>query len=91
MSAPQTSETVQWRGAIIGAAFFFALSLLVRFYVLDYPPALLRLAAAFTLAGALVGHLGMRTTSCIVGPVFGMALLLLVGAIVLLGRRRARD
>jgi peroxiredoxin len=82
MNAPPTSEPVQWRGAIIGATLFFALSLLLRYFALAYPPSLLWLGGAFALAGALVGHLGMRTTSCIVGPALGMALGLFVGAIV---------
>ena len=82
MNAPPTSERVQWRGAIIGAVLFFALSVLLRYYGLTYPPGLLWLGSAFALAGALVGHLGMRTTSSIVGPVLGMALGLFVGAII---------
>ena len=82
MNSPPTSETMQWRGIIIGALLFFALSLLLRYYALSYPPGLLWLGGAFALAGALVGHLGMRTTSCIVGPALGMALGLFVGAIV---------
>lgn len=82
MSASRTAEPVVWRGALIGAALFFSLSLLVCFWVLERPPALIWLASAFALAGALVGHLGMRNSGHVVGASCGLALGLLAGAVI---------
>jgi thiol-disulfide isomerase/thioredoxin len=82
MIASRTPESVNWRGALIGAALFLGLSLLVHFTGLENPPPLPWLASAFALAGALIGHLTLRNAMHLVGAAIGMAIGLFTGAIV---------
>jgi thiol-disulfide isomerase/thioredoxin len=82
MSASPTVEKVSWRGAVIGGVLFFGMSLLVRYWVLESPPALVWLVSTFTVAGALVGHLGLRSSAHIICATCGLALGLFIGSVI---------
>jgi len=81
MNLTRSSEPPVWRGAIIGASCFFLFAVLLRLYALTNPPSMIWLVAIFSVAGALVGHLGMKHISGLVGASFGLVAGLLVGAI----------
>ena len=81
MNFSRSSEPPVWRGAIIGASSFLLLAVLLRMYALTNPPSMVWLVATFSLAGALIGHIGMKHVSGLVGASLGLAGGLLLGAI----------